>query len=177
MRAVDVLRRRFELEQACGSAQSALGPQLRRAQGESAGLVQLGQEHTQEELARHVLMTKDLTADEEQVCRLRLLGWSDHVTRDRCVAAADAVPQVLVPGGPLTCVTRRGEEMVGLARDDHGAVVDGQVMVRGVTALPPSWTTIGEQMGIPKGRAAALYNSAVTKVVRRLNSILQTAAA
>jgi len=173
MRAVEVLRRRFALEQQVSAPQSATGPALARARGEDPGVVNLGQESVRERLALLTLLCRDLTAEEEAVCRVRLLGCGGHDQVERCVPTADLVAAQLLPELLPTRLTLDGDEEVGAARDEHGDPRPGWRLVAGLRARRPSWAEVGAELRCESWRARSAFDRAVGKVASRLRRVFE----
>lgn len=169
--AQEVLRQRFQLEAALASCPSPTG-----SMQSPQATPRLSAEPARERLALLVLLTRDLTPLEEDVCRLRYAGPAGgYAKHEGVVRSADAQLRELVPDALPELLTREGDAVTAVVRDEHGALTDFYA-VEGIRAKPMGWAEIGAVLGISAREAAGLAGEAIHKAsftIRRIYAGLQ----
>jgi len=162
--AQEVLRQRFQLEAALASCPSPTG-----SMQSPQTTPRLAAEPARERLALLVLLTRDLTPLEEDVCRLRYAGPAGGYARhDGVVRSADAQLRQLVPDALPELLTREGDVVTAVVRDEQGALTDF-FAVEGIRAKPMGWADIAERLSLEDGRVACrAAGDAIVKTSTRL---------
>lgn len=107
---------------------------------------------------------RDLTPQEEAICRLRYgpmaKAMSEEYERN---APAEQIKAIRLDGGPPTLLTRDGEEHVR-------GLEEGRVLVRGIRARMLSYLEIGQQVGLSARQVERRISSALDKIRRAVKA-------
>lgn len=181
--ASDVLQARYELERQLSAARSVSGAvedKLRLgARGARDGASGDGIERLRLAYLDALALCRDLTAEEESICRLRYtgtLGTSDPArlvpalrpqleVYERSCSSADVQVVRSIEGHPPELRTEEGEVLIGPAQDAAGQPVAGRSLVRGQRARLHTYEEISEAMGtLTPRQVQARIHSACSKV-------------
>ncbi len=186
-----VLSARYELEELLASCPSVTGRQCEQMQVGLSGRPPGGApsdrlERLRLALADAVLLTADLSFEEEQVCRLRYTGSSAGPPPGRWPSAEaqmqaravktyertvwDSDLRTLHFAGTLPSrITDEGEEWAAPAKDETGAPVKGRAVVRG-KHTQMSLREVGERLGLSERQVQSRIHSACCKVRTALDA-------
>jgi len=177
IRAVrDVLMERFRTEVELAAPPSPSGKQLEQMRcgtgSDDSRLYYRSQvaDRLKIQHADAVLLSRDLTPLEVEVCRLRYWFVEAHETYQRNVTDDDLHPirDEEEPWIPPTIATHGGERKVHAAVDANGQRVDGRSVVRGTRARLTSFETIGRVLDLSPRQVRRLLEFAHDKIRRRI---------
>ena len=165
-----LLALRFLLEEILCSASSMSGKQfeqLRSHQIIRSNPCLRELEQKQIDFADLGLFTKELTREEESVCRFRYLGVGHFTTYYRLVRAEE-VKRVHFNEGKDEILTAQGEEFVGFARTLEGNPIPGWLEVKGHRTRGMTYRQIADKLHLSYQRVRCANLSAHEKVTRAI---------
>lgn len=137
------------------SHQIRQNPCLRELEQKQIGFADLG------------LFTKELTREEESVCRLRYVGVG-HLTTYHRLVRAEEVKRVHFNEGTDEILTAQGEEFVGFARTLEGKPIPGWLEVKGRRTRGMTYRQIADKLHLSYQRVRCANLSAHEKVERAI---------